>query len=145
MTPWRYLAASGPETESSLREVRRAMPEGVGPDGAACRGAEREKARRGVVWGWGLHRRRGPLIEIRNIPGTSQDLFRSMCAGMDGWLKRQKAGIEGWGRIWTDMATGEDLFTYGGPTKGNKEKAKRRDDVHCRGFCDTGEDLPTYL
>jgi hypothetical protein len=48
MTPWRYFAASGPETEISLREVSRAMPDGEGPSGAECRGAEREKARRWV-------------------------------------------------------------------------------------------------
>ena len=51
MTPWRYFAASGPETEIRLREASGATPEGAGPVGvadteAAGAGAGVEKARR---------------------------------------------------------------------------------------------------
>jgi hypothetical protein len=54
---------------------------------------------------------------------------------MDGWLKRQMSGINGNAQVFTDLLKGEDILTYGGPTKGNAEKAQRRKDVQCRGFC----------
>ncbi|KAH6618315.1 hypothetical protein B0J18DRAFT_275982 [Chaetomium sp. MPI-SDFR-AT-0129] len=78
-----------------------------------------------------------PVVEFHNIPGQTDQLFRSMCEGMNGWLRRQQSGIEGPGPIHTDLDLGEDIFTYGGPTMNNPEKVQRRKEVKCRKFCKT--------
>lgn len=54
---------------------------------------------------------------------------------MNGWLRRQQSGMEGRGPIHTDLDLGEDIFTYGGPTRNNPDKDDRRDEVNCDGFC----------
>lgn len=53
---------------------------------------------------------------------------------MNGWYKRQKSGIDGRHDIWTDLAKGEDVLTYGGPAKKNPDAADRRKDVQCKKF-----------
>jgi hypothetical protein len=53
---------------------------------------------------------------------------------MDGWLKRQMSGITGPGPIFTDLVKGEDIFTYGGPTRNNPDKIRRRNDADCKNF-----------
>jgi hypothetical protein len=67
-----------------------------------------------------------PVIEIKNVPGQTDLLLKSMCAGIDGWLKRQKSGINGCGPIYSDYSKGEDILTYDGPAKTNPRVAERR-------------------
>ncbi|KAK4147305.1 uncharacterized protein C8A04DRAFT_24548 [Dichotomopilus funicola] len=76
-----------------------------------------------------------PVVEFHNIPGQTDQLFRSMCEGMNGWLRRQQSSSGGPGPIHTDLDLGEDIFTFGGKTANNPEKQKRRDQVNCPGYC----------
>ncbi|PLB33859.1 uncharacterized protein BDW47DRAFT_134714 [Aspergillus candidus] len=75
-----------------------------------------------------------PVVEFTPVRGETDELVKSMCAGMNGWYKRQKSGIDGRHDIWTDLAKGEDVLTYGGPAKKNPDAADRRKDVQCKKF-----------
>ena len=52
ITPWRYLAASGPETERRAREERGARPEETGAEGGVVVRGRREGRDRGGFWCW---------------------------------------------------------------------------------------------
>ncbi|PLN79982.1 hypothetical protein BDW42DRAFT_201424 [Aspergillus taichungensis] len=75
-----------------------------------------------------------PVVEFTPVRGETDELVKSMCAGMDGWYKRQKSGANGRHNIWTDLAKGEDVLTYGGPAKKNPDATDRRKDVQCKKF-----------
>jgi len=88
MTPWRYLAASGPETEISFRDASGAIPEGAGPVGSepmpAGAAVVVRVRRREVDWEMQPRHTNGVVALVRaNALRAGCMMLRGLCVAVD--------------------------------------------------------------